>query len=284
MSKRTYFGTAAPPITPAFDSSWEVTGAAVRRVLEVSKDDLPVALESLAASSGALNTPAQAVDVLVAQYVSAPLSGNQTISGAIKGQIRASESSLTGDLRAQTVIRVLSLDGTTVRGTLIASSASALASEFVGSLTNREFPIASPVSPSSVNALDTDRVVVEVGYRKHENAATNRSGTLSLGNPLGTDLAEDESTTTANTPWIEFADTLVFATTEERVSQVVVQSAITPPTVETRVSQVVVQSAIVPPASDSRVSLVVVQSAILQSDAVPIPPGGGARSWGTIIG
>jgi len=240
MTTRLYFGNGAPPVSPTFDASWEATGSAVRRNLEPFKDTPSAAFESLAVAT-ALNSPAGAVDVLIAQYVSDPLNGNQTISGAIKGQVRALESATAGDLRMQCVIWVRKTDGTS-RGTLVASDASALASEFpITTATNREVPLGSPVTPASVAALDTDRIVVEVGYRKHENATTSRTGTLRLGNPTGTDLAEDESTTTDNVPWIEFADTLTFTSDYARVTQVAVEVLDQSTVVQARVTQIAVE-------------------------------------------
>lgn len=264
MATRLYFGLDSPLISPAPDAAWDVTGSLVRRLLEGEKHGPPTALESLAASTTS-NSPAGAVDVLNAQYISAPLSGNQTISGAIKGQIRAFESNAAANARVQLVVRVLSGDGTTVRGTLIAASAAALSNEFNTALRNIKIPLGGSTVPTSVNALDGDRIVVEIGWRKHESATTNRAVTLSSGNPTGTDLAEDETTTTDDTPWIEFADTLAFQTASTRASLIVAQAAITPAVVTTRTS------------------LVVVQVAILKAGAVPGVAATG-RSWGQVIG
>lgn len=264
MATRLYFGLTAPPISPTADSSWEVTSNLTRRVLERGKDadtSVSVSLETLSGSTNS-NSPAGAVDVLVAQYVSAPLSGNQTISGAIKGQMRALEGVATQDSRLQTVIRVVSGNGTTVRGTLIASNASALSNEFNTSFRNVKIPLGGSTVPTSVNALDGDRIVVEIGWRKHESATTSRTAQFSSGNPDGSDLPEDETTTTAGTPWIEFADNLVFASTPTRVSQVAAQAAVDPGTSATRVSQVAVQAAVDPGTSATRVSQIAVQAAV----------------------
>jgi hypothetical protein len=258
MAKRLYLSNTAHTLTPTPDGAWEVTSGFVRRMLEETK--LEAAAPANSAITTTLNVPAGAVDVLINQHISAPLSGNQTIAGAIKGQMRALESNAAADLRAQCVIWVMKPDGTS-RGTLVAASASALASEFAtGTAANREFPLGSPVTPSSVAALDGDRIVVETGYRKHENATTSRTGTVVIGSTAGgTDLPEDESTTTNNVPWIEFADTLVFQATQVRVSQLGVEAAyIGDP--EARVSQLGVE---------------VVYLAGVSASA--------ERSWGTII-
>jgi len=247
MTTRLYYSadTAAPGISPAFDASWERTTDAVRRNLENDKIDTDVnAPINLAVASGSTNTPAGASDILIAQYISGQLSGSQTISGAIKGRMRASENTGAADMRTQCVVRVVDSAGTTVRGTLIASDGSALASEWATSITNRKVPLGSPATPTSVAAQDGDRIVVEVGYRKHENATTSRTGTIQVGAILGaTDLPEDETTTAANAPWIEFADTLVFKSTVPtlRVSQATIETLVQPTTQQARVSQAVVE-------------------------------------------
>lgn len=227
MASRLYFSTDVPTISPTFDASWESTGNAVRRLLVDSKADVTSAQENLA-SGTTLNSPAGAVDSLNVQYVSAPLSGAQTISGQIKAQMRVNESNAAADARAQAVIWVRTSAGG-VRGTLVASSGAALSSEFSTTTTNRKFPLGAPVTPTSVAAQDGDRIIVEFGWRKHENATTSRTATFVSGYvSTDTDLPEDESTTTANAPWIEFADTLVFQTTPIRESQASIEAVIEP--------------------------------------------------------
>jgi len=282
-------GTA--PISPAFDASWEATGAPTRLPLSTGKDEHSAVLS--VAVAAILNVPAGAVDIAIAQFISAPLSGNQTISGAIKGQIRALESSGTGDLDPQCVIRVLSNDGTTVRGTLIASDTSGLGHEFNTALRNVKYPKGGSTTPTSVNALDGDRLCIEVGYRKHESATTSRTGTLSFGDNAGTDLAEDETTTTANDPWFEFADTLTFQAVGIRVSQTPLLVA-TKPVPDTRVSQTVLliaAGALVPARVSQTVLLVaagaprvtsVSQTVLLV--AVENNPSAHPFAWATIIG
>jgi len=225
-------------------------------------------LEALAVST-ALNSPAGAVDALILQAVSPPLASNVTISGAIKGQIRALESSATGDERMQCVIWVRKSDGTS-RGTLIAFSAAALSNEFNTSFRNIKIPLGGSTVPSSVAALSTDRIVVEIGFRKHENATNSRTGQFSSGNPTGSDLPEDETTTTALAGWIEFADTLSFSIAPLRASQVVAQTVIVP-TPAVRASQVVAQSVLVPTPA-VRASQVIMQVAVSGAVGVTATP------------
>lgn len=264
MATRLYLTTTekAPAVSVTADASWEITDSVDVGTLEGEKVDFAYATSAAATTS---NTPAGAVDVLIARFVSAPLSGSGTIASAIKGQIRASESNSAANARMQAVIRVVSNDGTSDVGTLIGSSAAALSNEFNTSLRNIKIPLGGSTVPTSTGYSDGDRIVVEIGYRKHESATTARSVTFDLGAVIGgTDLPEDETTATQGVPWIEFADNLAFQAVPVRASLVVAQAAITPPTVETRIS------------------IVVAQVAISLADAVPGTPSTG-RAWGYII-
>lgn len=156
-------------------------------------------------------------NILGRQYVSEPISGNQTISGTIKGQMLCRESS--GQLNATIAIsiRVVSNDGNTIRGTLLALRADDYSvgtpPEFATSFINRPLQLVSGIPAaltlSVVNALDGDRIVIEIGIRE-VNTSTARYATINFGDNSATDLAEDTSTTTQNNPWIEFSQGIRF--------------------------------------------------------------------------
>jgi hypothetical protein len=157
-------------------------------------------------------TATQNRDILARQLVSAPLAA-QTISGTVKGRIRVAEGGSTQNLRAQCIIRVMSSDGLTVRGTLYAGDVTTgfgnPTSEFaVTTLTNRQMPRGASQALTNVITQLNDRIVVEIGYRKH--AAVSTSATINFGDDSATDLAENETETTANNPWIEFSGTILF--------------------------------------------------------------------------
>jgi len=220
MATRFYFidgVTGTPPtlLVPTFDAAWGDTEDAVRRWLSDIDEPFSDAFETLTGDEAVATSP---LDVLVAQFISGPLEGAQTITGTVKGQIRASEANIDADYRAQVVIRVVSRDGTSVTGTLLAADTSALSSEFATALTNRKFPLAasSPVTLSSVSAVDGDRIVIEVGFRSHNAHTTSRLGSLRIGRASATDLAEDETTTTDNNPWLEFSQILTFESVERQ--------------------------------------------------------------------
>jgi hypothetical protein len=216
MSVRFYLhSTGQPPRSPAF-AAWTTTAAAVRRRMARAVRE-GTALTSFVATKTAATNPS---DVLVAQFVSEPLQA-QTISSAgfVKGIIRALESAVAADARAQMTIRVLSSDGATVRGTLLALNAGALSNEFdAATRTNRRFPLnwsGSGAALTQVVTLEGDVIVVEVGARFH-TASTGDTCTLVLGDASGTDLAEDETSTVDDTPWVEFSQDLLFLDVSDR--------------------------------------------------------------------
>ncbi len=258
MATRLYYDyNFGPSFIVAADAAWDVTASNLRIRLATAKADPGAALATFANAASSANTPAGASDVLMGQAISEPIASNVTISAAIKGYMRVLESNAAGDMRSQMVIRVIQPDGT-VRGTLIAADASALASEWATTLTNRKMPLGSPATPTSVNAVAGDRIVVEFGYRKHENATNSRSASASLGSPTGTDIVEDETSTTANVPWIEFADTITFST-GAMVSQLPVEAIVLPTSQTARMSQVPVEVIVLPTSQKARVSQLAVE-------------------------
>lgn len=198
---------------PAFDASWEQTTSVLRARMSTFKRK--GAMTSLAiAETSASGT----FDFLFRQYFSDQLAA-QTISGNISGIIRALESAADADFRAQMVVRVVSEDGGTVRGTLLASDAGALSNEFdATTLTNRKFPLNGNGALTNVAAQLGDRLLVEIGIRAHNVTATSKTGTLRFGDASASDLANNETGTTDDNPWIEFDSTITFAevTTEDR--------------------------------------------------------------------
>lgn len=204
---RFYFpsnGAPADGLTPAVDASWEISSSVWRSRMRTAKQSSPFANKTQSVST-ATN------DGVVMQFISDPLAIAQTITGTVKGIFRCMESNAAADQRAQVNIRVLSRDGVTVRGTLLAHNAAALTSEFATTLTNRKFPLAwvdGGATLTPVAALAGDRVCVEIGFRQH--AAGAQTGTIELGDSHASDLAEDETSTSQFNPWLEFSEPLQF--------------------------------------------------------------------------
>jgi hypothetical protein len=254
---------STPSISPAFAAAWNQTTGAIRRLMSPATEPVPpsTASETRTQSESSATSP---FDVLLAQLISPPLSGAQTLGdggATLKGRIRAFEADADADYRAQLVAYVVSSDGGTVRGTLLALDASALASEFaVNALTARKFPLGSPATLSSVAASDLDRIVVEVGYRSHNSHATARNAQIELRQGAASDLAEDETGTGADNPWLEFSEDVAFVN-EVDVTTQVVETAAADPDTDVSATTLVVEPAATTAARDVGLSTMVVEVA-----------------------
>lgn len=217
MATRLYFANHRfqPALhVPAFDAAWDDTDDADRRYMDGSPGTTSSAdLISTKAAAGPLNC-------LVAQYLLPGLAA-QTITGNVKGQCRFDSSSVTGDPSTQMVIRVWDPVTDTFRGTLLAAhssatnaSAGAEGYEIATNSANRKLPSGwsgTGAALSSVAASLGDVLVVEVGAKFDEVAASSRQVTVHGENSLLlADLPEDETTVTDLNPWIEFSNTITF--------------------------------------------------------------------------
>ena len=191
-----------PPISPAFDAEWNGTTNTPRYYCKPEKQNTAMTDRGYAETSS--TTP---FDGCMAQYVSPPLEA-QTISGDVKGQIRAKESAAEADMCRAVVIKVVSNDGGTVRGTLLSHFPGSLGSEFATSLTNRNFPPSTALTP--VTAQKGDRLVIEIGFRAFNAVTTSYTGTLRLGDSAAADLPEDEADVNDYNGWLEFSAVLDF--------------------------------------------------------------------------
>lgn len=155
-------------------------------------------------------TADQPFDVPIVQYVSDPL-GAQTISGTVKGQFRVYQDASAQFCRA-IVIRVVSGDGLTVRGTLLSHFPATLTSEWNTFLENRSIPPAD-AALTEVEAQEGDRLVIEIGFRSFStDGGQIYYGYLGVGDPsVGTDLPENETETGSKRGWLEFSQSLIWS-------------------------------------------------------------------------
>lgn len=148
-------------------------------------------------------------DVPIRHYKSLPLAA-QTISGNVKGQMQAYHSLAGTFPNHQVVMKVVSFDGSTVRGTLYSGSAGSAgvppsyASTTAANAVNRKLPQNTTTSLTPVNAQHGDRLLIEIGSRQVASNGSTPTIGLIMGDVNGTDLPENETTTGAGDPWIEF--------------------------------------------------------------------------------
>ncbi|HYE78031.1 MAG TPA: hypothetical protein VEI97_08600 [bacterium] len=214
MPTRFYFpSSGSPPITPGFGTGWNRTTGAVQRPTSTTKAGTSMA-EGIAMTSTATSPEFH----LAAQFVSPALAA-QTISGTIKGQFKCRENNASFNGTLAIGIRVVTSSGTHrahllngAAATPIASDATTTPPEFATSATNRRVQnsaesFAPPITSFACNA--GDYLVIEVGCRDVDTGTT-RSGWVTFGDNSATDLAENETSTAADNPWIEFSGTITF--------------------------------------------------------------------------
>ncbi len=209
---RLYFSAStAPSVSPSF-GSWGYTTEAGRYALLSAK----VGGESLVTGTR-IGPSATGVTQLDRQYVSEPISAGQVFTSGstfLKAQLQCREYNNGDNTRSGLSVRIVSNDGATTRATLLATANYGLAgtTEFVNSATLRNAAYANgDTVTASYTTVAGDRLVVEIGYTN--NAGSTVEGRCRYGAPTGTDLPENETTTTAtNVPWVEFSNTITFQT------------------------------------------------------------------------
>jgi hypothetical protein len=197
MPNKFYLPTGgAAPISPAFDTGWNINTNGDRISLSFSTGATALTSKTTAASASIGWN-------LQRQYVSPPMAA-QTIAGFVSGQLRSNCSVAGGVLSTALTIKYFSNDGTVLRGTGLALKSGT--SAFTTTLTNRFIPNSGNLT--SVALSEGDRIVIEVGAR--QNAAVSSTYTENFGNNAATDLAIEQTGTAALNPWISFSQSLKF--------------------------------------------------------------------------
>jgi hypothetical protein len=199
--------TATPAISPTYGGGWNSTAVAIRRRLNRTRQS------SAMTTTTAVTSTATAPEFhLVAQYILTGLSA-QTLKGFVRGEIRASESSV--NLNGTVAVRLAKCDSAGANVVeLLAVQANtynaATPPELSTSLFSRTFSgtTAGPSNVSPIPFADAtiaagDALIVEIGVR--DNDAGTSTASLSIGDDSGTDLSDNGNSSTANNPWIEFS-------------------------------------------------------------------------------
>lgn len=194
-----YLGTNTTSSLPlAYDGSWEVTGGAASLMAYDFKD------ASAIATFTSNNTGAAAVrDLLIRAFTTVPLAA-QTIatSSVISAQIRGNMSSVSSRTgRGKILIKVLNADGS-----VNATAATVTTTNYTATLTNRTY---SFTLVSGVTIPAGGRLCFEIGWEYLTGTNTATNGSNSFGSSSATDLAVDNTTTTANNGFINISVTVV---------------------------------------------------------------------------
>jgi hypothetical protein len=173
----------------------------MRRMLETLKAAAVETRLAVAVASGAGN------ETLGFQLITDTLDVAQAISGTVTIMTRGRELAGTDNIGARVrCIRVVSADGATVRGTLLALGNHSVTTELGTTLAG--YQAASGTALSSVSALPGDRLVVELGYGMTTTGTTPQYD-MAVGGD-GIDHANAATTTTGTVPWVEFSQDLTF--------------------------------------------------------------------------
>lgn len=167
---------------------------------------------SIAAVSVVVGNGTNPNDVLYWQGISDPLAA-QTISGNISGVCCCRENTSI-NTNAFTQLGAFVVDGSGNRVATLKGQQTTGGTEFNNpSANNRVFPRGGAAAVTSYACAAGDRIVLEVGVRL-ETTRTGDTVTLYIGDAGGSDLPLGDGTSNNLTinPWIEFANTLSFAT------------------------------------------------------------------------
>jgi hypothetical protein len=208
MVTRYYFtsSTTAPPNSPSFDGGWTRNSDGVRRIMRTTKDG--TAMSSLTIFGN--TNPAADATALAVQF-SGPFIkvGTQFLTTAtFKCYIRCMESATNDNLNRQP-IAIKIYNGTTLQATLKSlGHYGPNTTEWVnGTLTSKTFGDGDTMAShgSTYTTVAGDYLVVELGGQVSGAGGSSVTGSLSMGSNSGTDIAENETVTAANNPWIEFS-------------------------------------------------------------------------------
>lgn len=199
MATRMYLpASGAAPISPATDPSWAVEVSLDRIAMQVRQAKNATALASITINcNDGLNQSR-----VRRQWVSPPLSAQVIAAQTISLSIRASETT-SGTQVLAWAAKVVSVDGTIVRGELVSTKLDATA--FTTSLTSRT----DSATCNAVTCEEGDRLVIEIGC---SGAATAHTVSLNFGDNAAADLDESDADTGADNPWIEFDNDIYFGT------------------------------------------------------------------------
>jgi hypothetical protein len=174
--------------------------------------------------------PAADDNALCRQFISKPMPAGIefTTSTTFKGQVRCMESATNDNInRVAICLKVHDGSGGALKETLLVLGAYGVVAEWATSLKNKKIADGDTLAVNYTTELG-DILVLEIGGQISSAAGgTSVTGTMSWGKDHASDLPENETTTTANNPWIEFSNTITFVSDNADCSKTF-QSHLTP--------------------------------------------------------
>lgn len=206
MATRLYFpSSGVAPVSPLI--------SAVDWSAHVNAQRLPLNAVNGGSAINTLTYTPDAADHLVAgrahvaQFVSDLLPPQDIPDQQVKIQVRIAEVHAGNNLALAWKIYAVSEDGQTVLGTLLPIRVDA--TEAGTALTNR----GDSATTTQVTIAENFRLVIELGLSGTPAAASGiqgHNGSFSFGENAAADLPEDDATTGALNPWIQFAQNMKF--------------------------------------------------------------------------
>ncbi len=204
---RFYFdASTAADVTASYDAGWEYQSEAGRYKLNRTKGSSAITIGTQIGpwTAGSAN---QALD---RQYISDPIEA-QTISGTVKGQVMSREYNTSDNVnRMYITVKVVSNDGSSVRGTLLALNTYYTNAELISNVTHRNAILANSDTVTNVTAQQGDRILIEIGFGS-STTQTTPEGSCKWGENAS-DLPENETQTTDGAGWFEFSADITFYT------------------------------------------------------------------------
>jgi hypothetical protein len=107
-------------------------------------------------------------------------------------------------------IRIIAANGTTVQKTVLDVTRDGNAA--ATTLTNRLLTATS--AATNYTTIAGDFIVAEFGMGGDPNAGSDHDSSIRFGDSAGSDLAENDSGTSDDRPWLELVDNLLFQESE----------------------------------------------------------------------
>ena len=183
---------------PATYTYWDTSGTISRLPMLSAKST-----DTKSTLATTITTADGSVNYVRAIWASEPVASNVTLNvsglGTVTGQIRMSTSAASGYADM-----VLSRYRSGVYTDIAYGASNALSS---ATLTNRASNFS--YSSSDIALLTGDRIVLYIALAN--DAGTSQTVSLRVGSDSGSDLPEDNVSTTDLNPWVEFGETITFS-------------------------------------------------------------------------
>lgn len=213
MATRLYLpSSGSSAIVPAQTQGWD--GTVSTGLGQYAAVTTPIA--STMTGKGHVDGNATDQDIVFFQYVYGPLAAQTIAAQTVKWQIGASETNAQNNLFTAIMLYTTAADGITKHQ--LTAAVERDATEIVAFIvTNRGHSFTT----TSVAADVGDYLVIEIGVGGDPGVGGTHSSTVRNGDSAGSDLPEDDSSTSNWNPWVEFANDLALTTGTITVTSVV---------------------------------------------------------------